>query len=161
MLARLLFAVLVLASGAAQAGYGYGVYCWGTLNEAVAVYAKVNWNATSIRILSYTPTTGNVQVVFNNNISAMSILPCDLVNTTDMYGATPTPWYGSDPGTVSACGSPVSPAGGVTGSGGASVAPLTEEQKTALFNDGKEIGWGLSLIAIVAFVIRKMGGAFT
>ncbi|MDX9943768.1 MAG: hypothetical protein RBS35_03130 [Azonexus sp.] len=34
--------------------------------------------------------------------------------------AQPSPWYGSDPGTVSACGSTVQTTGGVAGSGGGS-----------------------------------------
>jgi len=155
LLLRIAVTVTLLGPALAQAGYGYGGYCWATLSEAVGVYAQTHWGTSQGRILSYTPVSGAVQVIWNNQISAMAIVPCDPVITTDLFGASPMPWYGSDPGTVSACGSTVQTVGGVAGSGGGGSASLAGWSMTA--EEGARLGVAIAGVFALAAVFRLMG----
>lgn len=155
MLARLLIAACVLVSGAAQAGYGWGGYCWDKLETAMGVHsAWYNTSAIGASILMYNPTIQRVYLLRGNDVVWVdSIYTCNAPSLGD-YGTAPNNWYSPSGGVQVA---------GASGSGGSTTNPttgsveLTEAQKTQLFNDGKELGWGLAGVALVAFLIRQIG----
>lgn len=148
----------------ADSGYnGFG-FCYQSLGEAVTAAAKytngagycVNGNC---RILSYVPATFKAQVIDGGQIREYSIPPCT-ANTfsTLPTGVMPSPWYGSDPGTVSACGGTVAGSGGISGSSGSvsgsvTIASLTPEQITQAFKDGQALGWGIAVSLVIAFSV--------
>lgn len=121
---RCLFGLLLAVfSSLTFAGYAGNGQCYSTIQEAVsraAYYKDGACTSGDCRILSFVPASGTAQVISQGSIIALSISPCDVVDSTLPTYIQPSPWYGSDPGTVSACGSTVQTTGGVAGSGGGS-----------------------------------------
>lgn len=164
--ARLLLLLVAFLSAPAFAGYSATGNCYATLQEA-ASRAFYYYNASGqcasgdCRILSYVPTSGTAQVISNGQIKELVIPVCDVVNATLPSYIQPSPWYGSDPGTVSACGSTVNTSGGIGGSsGGSSTATLVGWSMTA--DEGAQIGVavvGLFALAAVFKVLSKTGGS--
>lgn len=149
----------------AQAGYQGVGGCFGTLQEAATSFA-VAWTGQcgngSCRILSYTPVSGAAQIIIGGKLETFSIPACSSSTVTLPSGQQPTPWYASDSGTVSACGSAVSGTGGVTGgtSGGVlSFYTPTDEEKVAAFKDGSKAGGMIaaSLAVVYSFVLIRRG----
>lgn len=164
--------VLLFCSGAQASGFdGTGGRCFATIEEAVTSAAYyLNWGRCgtgTCRILSYTPTSGSAQVINGAELFTLTVSTCGVVNQTLPTGLYSTPWFGSDPGVVSACGSTVSPGGGLTGTGttsgtttGTTVTQLTPEQALERYNDGVSLGWGVALATIAAFGVAVLGKAF-
>lgn len=155
-LVRVFVALALLGPAVANAGYGFDPHCWATLSEAAGAYVKVFWSSTGGgRILSYTPVSGYTQVIVNNSVGGFTIRQCETVNTNDLFGGSPMPWYGSDPGTVSACGSQVQTQGGVSGSGSSGgVMSLAGWSMTA--EEGVQIGVAIAGLFALAAVFRQL-----
>lgn len=140
----LLFGLLGLLP-VAHAGYQGAGGCFGTLQEAATSFA-VAWTGQcgngSCRILSYTPVSGAAQIIIGGKLETYTIPACSSPPVALPSGQQPTPWYASDSGTVSACGSTVSGTGGVTGGTGGvlSFYTPTDEEKVAAFKDGAKAG---------------------
>lgn len=163
---KFLFVLVAFLSAPAFAGYSATGYCYATLQEAASrAFYYYNGSgqcaAGDCRILSYVPTSGTAQVISNGQIKELVVPPCEVVNATLPSYIQPSPWYGSDPGTVSACGSTVNTNGGITGSGGGpSTATLIGWSMTA--EEGAQIGVAVvSLFALAAVfkVLSKTGGS--
>lgn len=154
-LVRVFVALALLGPAVANAGYGFDPHCWATLSEAAGAYVKVFWSSTGGgRILSYTPVSGYTQVIVNNSVGGFTIRQCETVNTNDLFGGSPMPWYGSDPGTVSACGSEVQSQGGVVGSGGVGFASLAGWTMTS--DEGAQLGIAIAGVFALASVFRLL-----
>lgn len=127
MMRRWFVALLLALPSLAFAGYSGQGYCYGTLGEAVTkvAYAWTGQCANgSCRLLSYVPVTGAAQVIVGGKIETFTIMACESAPVALESGLTATPFYASDSGTVSACGSSVSGAGGVSGGGAATTSEL-------------------------------------
>jgi hypothetical protein len=165
MYARLFLIVLFFLSGAVQAGYSTNGSCYETIQEAVsraAYYKNGICVSGDCRILSYVPTSSTAQVISQGVIVPLTITSCSVVDSTLPAYIQPSPWFGSDPGTVSACGSTVNTNGGVsgTGSGSSAVTELTPEQKTQNFKDGMDIGWLISGSMVAVWALMQLAKAF-
>lgn len=172
MLSRIVCVLAFLfCSGAQATGFdGSGGRCFATIEEAVTSSAYyVQWGRCgggTCRILSYTPTSGSAQVINGSELFTLTISSCGTVNQTLPSGLYATPWFGSDPGVVSACGATVSPTGGLTGTGtgtgtgsGTVATALTPEQALERYNDGVALGWGVALATVAAFGVAVLGKA--
>lgn len=162
--AVLLFGLLGLLP-VAHAGYQGYSSCFATLEEAVtnvAVQFSGSCGGGSCRILSYTPVSGAVQVIISGRIQLYTIPACSSPSAVLPSGQQPTPWYASDSGTVSACGSTVSGSGGVAGGATGGVLSFytpTAEEKVAAFKDGSTAG-GLiaaAMAGVYAFILARRG----
>lgn len=149
------FILCLLATGA-RAGYqGYGK-CFDSLGEAVTSIAYVFNGACgsgSCRILSYVPVTGAAQVIVGGMITTYTISSCSAAISPLDAGLVATPWYASDSGAVSACGSTVAASGGVSGSGGGS-AQLVGWSMTP--EDGAAIGISVAGMFVLAAIFRQL-----
>lgn len=118
MLRRWLVALLLAVPSLASAGYSGAGYCYATLGEAVTKVAYA-WTGQcsngSCRLLSYVPVTGAAQVIVGGKIETFTIMACESAPVALESGLTSTPFYASDSGTVSACGSSVAGGGGLSG----------------------------------------------
>lgn len=172
MVRLVLVALFFIVSGSARAdGYSAQGSCFGTIEEAVSMEAYY-WNgsrsctAGQCRILSYTPISGATAVMVGNYVLSFTIPRCTSSLSTLPSTTTPTPWFGSDPGVVSACGNTVSPTGGLqpsgtTGTSGQSVTSLTPEQALERYNDGVTLGWGVAAAVAAAWAVAMIGKAFS
>ena len=143
-----------------QAGYSPGTaLCFAELGEAVTSRAGSSCSSGSCRLLSYSPSNGAAIVIVGSSISTYSIAPCATVNASLSSGVVSTPWYGSDPGTVSSCGSTVNASGGISGSGSGYVE-MTPEQKAENYQDGLDLGWKLSASILAVWGLMQIGRAF-
>lgn len=170
-MARLVLVVLFLITGAARAdGYASQHNCFATIEEAASMEAY-RWNGSGncangqCRILSYVPTSGATSVMSNNSVLALTVPRCTGSFSTLPSFITPSPWFGSDPGVVSACGNTVSPTGGLVPTSSnttssTSVVALTPEQALERYKDGVQLGWGVALAIVVAWALAVLGKAF-
>lgn len=155
---RLIFIFSLLISSSAHAGYSFSGYCFASLSEAVTInaasYNGSGWCQTgSCRILSYVPATQQATVINGTGLIPLSIAPCDNVTATLPSYMVPTPWYGSDPGTVSACGQTVSSGGGITGSsGGVLSIPVFD----LTLDQARNIAQSILYLWAIAFVFRML-----
>lgn len=159
----LVFLLLWWLAPASFAGYQGIGGCFDTLSEAATTYA-VAWTGQcgngGCRILSYTPVSGAAQVIVGGKIETYTITVCSAPPVVLPSGQLPTPWYASDTGTVSACGSTVGTSGGVSGGGGggtvSGVVRLyepTDEEKRASFEDGATAGGFIFAACAVVYAI--------
>lgn len=157
---RLIFgAFLAFVSSLSFAGYSATGNCYATLSEAAsraAYYYNGSGQCASgdCRILSYVPTSGTVQVISNGQILGLTIPACDIANSTLPSYIQPSPWYGSDPGTVSACGSTVQTTGGIAGSGGSGVSELVPFSMSLA--DAQSLAASILGIWAIAFVFKSV-----
>lgn len=168
-MARFVLVVLLFITGAARAdGYASQHNCFATIEEAASMEAY-RWNgagncaAGQCRILSYVPTSGATSVLSNNSVLALTVPRCTGAFSTLPSFITPSPWFGSDPGVVSACGNTVSPTGGLVPTGtntGTSVTALTPEQALDRYKDGMSLGWGVAASLVAVWGVAMIGKAF-
>lgn len=147
----------------AHAGYQGPGGCFDTLSEAATSFAVAftgQCGNGSCRILSYTPVSGAAQIIVGGKIETYTISVCSSPPVPLSGGQQPTPWYASDSGTVSACGSTVGTSGGVTGGGGggtvSGVVRLyepTDSEKLASFEDGATAGGFIFAACAVVYAI--------
>lgn len=160
MIARLCFAFLLLCSGAAQAGYSPGnSSCFAELGEAITSRAGSACSSGSCRLLSYSPSNAAAVVIIGAGLANYSISPCETINAVLPSGSVSTPWYGSDPGTVSSCGSTVNTNGGLSGSGSGYV-DMTPAQKSENYADGLQLGWSIASAVLAVWGLMMIGRAF-
>lgn len=164
IVARCLFLFVACLSFPVFAGYSGNGQCFATIQEAVsrvAYYHNGICTTGDCRILSYVPTSGTAQVISQASILALSVSPCEAPDSVLPAYILPTPWYGSDPGTVSACGSTVNTTGGVSG-GSAAGGAVQLAGWSMTPEEGAQIGVAVvSLFALAAVfkVLSKVGGS--
>jgi hypothetical protein len=157
--ARLFILLVAFLSAPVFAGYSPGTAsCFEELGAAVTSRAGSQCSSGGCRILSYSPSNAVATVISGSTVYSYTVSVCDSVNSVLPSSAVITPWYGSDPGTVSACGSVVNTVGGVSGSS-SGVVQLAGWSMTA--DEGALIGVSVvSLFAVAAVfkVLSKTGG---
>jgi len=148
----IIFIFVSLFSSFSNAGYSSSSRCFSSIGEAVSDSAFSNWGECSngaCRILSYVPVSGQAQVISGGNVRTINVPSCDVVNSS-FWGA-PSPWYASDSGTVSACGSNVNTGGGLSGSGGGTLSITALDLSV---DQGAQIGGAILYLWAIAFVFR-------
>lgn len=151
----ILGAVLAFLSLPVFSGYSPGTsLCFAELGEAVTSRAGSLCVSGACRILSYSPSNAAAIVISGSTISTYSISPCANVNTVLPASSAPTPWYGTDPGTVSACGSIVQTSGGIAGSGGSGISELVPFSMSV--SDAQSIAVSILFIWAIAFAYKLL-----
>lgn len=163
-MARILFILVAFLSAPAFAGYSATANCYATLPEAAsraAYYYNGSGQCASgdCRILSYVPTSGTAQVISNGQILGLTIPACDVVNSTLPSYIQPSPWYGSDPGTVSACGSTVQTNGGIAGSGSGSSGPVELLPFSISVADAQNVLVAILMLWAIAWIFKALSRA--
>lgn len=152
-----------LCAFAQQSGYnGYGS-CYQTLGEAVTAAAKFTNGAGycvagNCRVLSYVPATFIAQIIDGTNIRQYSIPPCSTTTTfaTLPSGVLPSPWYGTDPGTVSQCGGTTSTSGGISSSSGSTSVVASLGGWSMTVEEGIQIAAAIVGLVAVAAVWKAL-----
>lgn len=153
--------ILCAISSFSFAGYSATGNCYATLSEAAsraAYYYNASGQCASgdCRILSYVPTSGTAQVISNGQIRELVVPVCEVVNATLPSYIQPSPWYGSDPGTVSACGSTVNTNGGISGSGSGASGPVELLPFSISLLDAQTLVVSILMLWAVAWIFKAI-----
>jgi hypothetical protein len=161
---RLFFLLIAFLSAPVFAGYGSAYNCYATLGEA-ASRTMYYFNGSGLcgsgqcRILSYVPVSGEVQLIADGYVRSLSVPPCDPVDSVLPSFIQPSPWYGSDPGTVSACGSTVQTNGGISGSGSGSSGPVELLPLSISVADAQNVLVAILMLWAIAWIFKAISRA--